>query len=110
MHMDVRDYFFEVKSNNRLISRIIDKEYNSESVIIKKAYTFALKLLMQPVVFDDSLKVATNKLHITMSDTQCAEQLDREIQYMHEEYPGREQLFNDISIAKEICIIQIWSG
>lgn len=46
MHMDVRDYFFETKSNNRLISRIIDKEYNSESVIIKKAYTFALTLLM----------------------------------------------------------------
>lgn len=110
MHMDVRDYFFETKSNNRLISRIIDKEYNSESVIIKKAYTFALTLLMQPVIFDDSIKVATNKLHITMSDTQCAEQLDREIQYMKEEYPDREQLFNDISTAKEIGIIQRWSG
>ena len=110
MHMDVRDYFFETKSNNRLISRIIDKEYNSESVIIKKAYTFALTLLMQPVILDESIKLATNKLHITMSDTQCAEQLVREIQYMNEEYPGREQLFNDISIAKEIGIIQRWSG
>ena len=29
---------------------------------------------------------------------------------MNEEYPGREQLFNDISIAKEIGIIQRWSG
>ena len=36
MYMDVGDYFFEVKSNNILISRIIDKEYNSESVSIKK--------------------------------------------------------------------------
>lgn len=110
MHMDERDYFFETKSNNRLISRIIDKKYKSDSVIIKKAYKFALALLMQPVILDESIKLATNKLHITMLDPMCAEQLNREIQYMNEEYPGREQLFNDISIAKEIGIIQRWSG
>lgn len=110
MHMDERDYFFETKSNNRLISRIIDKKYKSDSVIIKKAYKFALALLMQPVILDESIKLATNKLHITMLDSMCAEQLNREIQYMNEEYPGREQLFNDISIAKEIGIIQRWSG
>ena len=65
---------------------------------------------MQPVILDESIKLATNKLHITMLDPMCAEQLNREIQYMNEEYPGREQLFNDISIAKEIGIIQRWSG
>lgn len=108
--MDIRDYFFEVKSNNRLIKKIIDEEYSSDSVIIKKAYAFALGLLMQPIVLDESLAVATNKLHITMPDSMCAEQLDREIRYMTEKYPEKEQLFNDIRIAKEIGLIQRWSG
>lgn len=108
--MDGKNYFFEVKSNNRLIRKIIDKEYNSESVIVKKAYTFALELLMQPITLDEKNWVATNKIHITMQDSMCAEQLDREIQYMIEKYPDKEQLFNDICIAKEIGIIQRWSG
>lgn len=107
--MDEKEIFFEIKSNNRQISRIIE-EYNSESVILKKAYMFAMELLAQPIMLDEENQVATNKLHIAMPDSMCAEQLDREIQYMLEKYPDKGQLFNDICIAKEIGIIQRWSG
>lgn len=106
----MENYFFEVKSNNRQIARIIEEKYEGECISIKKAYTFALELLMQPIVIDETNQVATNKIHPNMLDSQCAEQLDREIQYVVEKYSDREELLNDIYIAKEIGIIQRWAG
>lgn len=106
----MKDCFFEVKSNHRQIARIVEEKYKREHLSVKKAYTFALELLMQPVVIDESNQLATNKIHICMSDGMCAEQLDREIQYLAEKYPDKKQVYDDIRVAKEIGMIQRWSG
>lgn len=106
----MKDCFFEVKSNHRQIARIVEEKYKREHLSVKKAYTFALELLMQPLVIDESNQLATNKIHICMPDSQCAEQLDREIQYWAEKYPDKKQVYDDIRVAKEIGMIQRWSG
>lgn len=106
----MKDYFFEARSNHRQITRTVEEKYKREHLSVKKAYTFALELLMQPVVIDESNQLATNKMHICMSDSMCAEQLDREIQYLAEKYPDKKQLYDDIRVAKEIGMIQRWSG
>lgn len=106
----MKDCFFEVKSNHRQIARIVEEKYKREHFSVKKAYTFALELLIQPVVIDESNQLATNKIHICMSDSMCAEQIDREIQYLVDKYPSKKQLFDDMRIAKEVGMIQRWSG
>lgn len=91
------------------ISQVVSTKYSEEPVVIKKAYMFAAELLAHPIILGNNM-IAANCIHVSLPDSQGAEQIKREIRYLSDIYPDEEAEFNEMYIAREMGLLQRWAG
>ena len=88
----------------------LNKPYTHLPVILQKAYQFRNAMLYSPIILDKTKIIAYSQVKYPASDGVGAEQLDREIDLLLQQYPEQKALTQDIDCAKAIGMLQHFAG
>ena len=101
--------FFEKRNRTYANYNVVQTRYEKEDIIVRKAYIFATELLMSPIQVGGD-NIIYNEFRTSAFDSMGGEQLEKEIQHILERYPEESGMCEDMMTAKQIGMLQHWSG
>lgn len=101
--------FFEKKNRTYANYDIVQRRYEKDEVVVRKAYLFAVELLMSPIQLGGD-RIIYNEFRTTMYDSMGGEQLEKEVEYILAAHPEEKDTCDDILLAKQIGMLQRCAG
>ena len=101
--------FFERKNRTYANYNIVQKRYAKEDIIIRKAYIFAVELLMSPIQVGGDY-IIYNEFRTSAFDSMGGEQIEKEAEHILKVYPMEKSICDDIVTARQIGMLQRWAG